>query len=273
MILSEILPPDKVEKIYLIDKAWPLSGTVDALPHQISWDHLYGNRPEEQGGGCYFDTWPIPLHTSKQDLKQACTRRQLRKVIFDKCEGPVLILAVHLCGTLSLRAIEMFNDYPQKAKFLALKPCCLPPIVHVKKKQIFSVGGHSFCAKEVCSSGRFKNNVWHGPPRSKLGKRFHVWSEHLFRCIDTDGVNDQTAAGVSPTDSGDTNVNVEDIRCGVCILGEGDIDREVFVEEESGTKEKLWKRVQVDSGYQNTYIFAARPPLTPVVWGHAMRSG
>ena len=122
MILSEVLPPHKVEKIYLIDKAWPLSGTVDALPHQISWEHLYGNRPEEQGGGCYFKTWPIPLHTSKQDLKQRCTRRQLRRAIFDKCQGPVLILAVHLCGTLSLRAVEMFNDYPEKVKYLALNP-------------------------------------------------------------------------------------------------------------------------------------------------------
>ena len=123
MILSEVLPPQKVEKIYLIDKAWPLSGTVDALPHQISWEHLYGNRPEEQGGGCYYDSWPIPMHTSKQDLKQRCTRRQLRRAIFDKCQGPVLILAVHLCGTLSLRAVEMFNDYPEKVKYLALKPC------------------------------------------------------------------------------------------------------------------------------------------------------
>mmetsp|Transcript_15657 Transcript_15657/g.26075 ORF Transcript_15657/g.26075 Transcript_15657/m.26075 type:complete len:83 (+) Transcript_15657:181-429(+) len=40
---------------------------------------------------------------------------------------------------------------------------------------------------------------------------------------------------------------------------------DVFVEEELGTKVKLWKRVQLDSGYQNTYAFGARSPLTPVV--------
>lgn len=273
MILSEVLPPHKVEKIYLIDKAWPLSGTVDALPHQISWEHLYGTRPEEQGGGCYFATWPIPLHTSKQDLKQRCTRRQLRRAIFDKCQGPVLILAVHLCGTLSLRAVEMFNDYPEKVKYLALKPCCLPPIVHVKKKQIFSVGGHSFSAKDVCSSGRFKNNVWHGPPRSKLGKKFHVWSEHLFRCIDLKrAVDDQTAEVDMPqkTDMVESNtVGQEDLQCIMCTLDEASIGREDFLEDELGSKTKLWKRVQLDSGYQNTYIFADRLPLTPAVWENA----
>ena len=274
MILSEVLPPQKVEKIYLIDKAWPLSGTVDALPHQISWEHLYGNRPEEQGGGCYYDSWPIPMHTSKQDLKQRCTRRQLRRAIFDKCQGPVLILAVHLCGTLSLRAVEMFNDYPEKVKYLALKPCCLPPIVHVKKKQIFSVGGHSFSAKAVCSSGRFKNNVWHGPPRSKLGKKFHVWSEHLFRCINLQhAADDQTAEVDMPPPKMDMaesdTIDKEDLQCVVCSLDEASISREVFLEDELGSKTKLWKRVQLDSGYQNTYIFADRLPLTPAVWGNA----
>ena len=267
MILSEVLPPHKVEKIYLIDKAWPLSGTVDALPHQISWEHLYGNRPEEQGGGCYYDAWPIPLHTSKQDLKQRCTRRQLRRAIFDKCRGPVLILAVHLCGTLSLRAAEMFNDYPEKVKFIALKPCCLPPIVHVKKKQIFTVGGHSFSAKDVCSSGRFQNNVWHGPPRPKLGKKFHVWSEHLFRCIDV------AAVEPSLTDVGESDGGCdEDLQCTVCNLDGANISREVFLEEELGSKTKLWKRVQLDSGYQNTYIFAERLPLTRGVWENKCRA-
>jgi hypothetical protein len=34
-----------------------------------------------------------------------------------------MVLAVHLCGTLSIRAVELFNANPEVV-VLALKPCC-----------------------------------------------------------------------------------------------------------------------------------------------------
>ena len=51
--------------------------------------------------------------------------RGLRTRLFERCPGPVLLLAVHLCGTLSLRAVDLFNEH-ENVKLLALKPCCLP---------------------------------------------------------------------------------------------------------------------------------------------------
>ena len=82
----------------------------------MNWDHIYGEIPNKDGE-TYFTTWPIPLFTSKQDLKQSCNHRQMKKHFFDKVEGPVVILAVHLCGTLSLKAIDMFNTN-DNVKFL-----------------------------------------------------------------------------------------------------------------------------------------------------------
>ena len=66
-----------------------------------------------------------------------------------------LLLAVHLCGTLSLRAVEAFHEHENVA-LIALKPCCLPGIVHVKNEDVFTIGGHSFPAAEVASSGNFR---------------------------------------------------------------------------------------------------------------------
>ena len=43
--------------------------------------------------------------------------------------APFLVLAVHLCGTLSVKAVEMFNAH-DTASMLCLKPCCLPEWNH-----------------------------------------------------------------------------------------------------------------------------------------------
>ena len=61
--------------------------------------------------------------------------------------GPVLILAVHLCDTLPLRAVDLFNDNPAKVHFLALKQCCQPGMTHSQREEVFQVGQHSFDAK------------------------------------------------------------------------------------------------------------------------------
>lgn len=243
MFLSEILPKDKVEKIILIDKAWPMCNAKGSLPHQMSWDHIYGNRPTEAGGGTYFETWPISLRTSKQDLKQKCTRRQLKKVIFDRATGPIMILAVHLCGTLSLRAVEMFNDHPDRVQFLALKPCCLPPMVYAQRGEVFEIGKHAFDASEVCSNGRFRGTKWYGPPRWHLEGRFNLWSEHLFAGVDL---------GTTPRDLG--------------LITKDDLVPERIAKNELGNKAKIRELVQLDGGYQNTYIFAERMPVTSTIW-------
>lgn len=243
MILSELLPPERLEQCVLVDKAWPpFDWQGPPAPHHISNEHIYGALPRDDdddgddtkgsstedldaSSPTYFDTWPVPLYTSKQDLKNRATLRGLRTRLFAKCEGPVLVLAVHLCGTLALRAVELFNEH-ENVKLLALKPCCLPPMVFANRGEAFSIGGHTFAAQEVCASGRFKaGGVWDGPPRADLVPRFERWTRHLALGVE------ETAAATG------------------------------------GRSAIHHARVQVKGGYQNSFIFAERGPRrTATLW-------
>jgi hypothetical protein len=150
MFLSELLDPNKVKMIVLLDKQWPMHGD-EPKPHQINWDHVYGvtSRNEETNETkttdasssatsvtddgspttAWVPSWPIPLRTRKMDIKQAGQLRQMETHVFQKFSGPFCILAVHLCGTLSVKAVEMFNAH-DTASMLCLKPCCLPEWNH-----------------------------------------------------------------------------------------------------------------------------------------------
>lgn len=44
MILSECLPPTKVEPFVLVDKGWPRHGTIPG-PQHLSWENIYGIHP------------------------------------------------------------------------------------------------------------------------------------------------------------------------------------------------------------------------------------
>jgi hypothetical protein len=187
MMLSELLPPEKVEKCVLVDKQWPMCGSMPKA-HHINWDHIYGTNPTTKQQ--YFETWPIPLHTSKQNIQRSCNKRQMKKILFDRAPGPIVVLAVHLCGTLSLHAVDMFNDH-SNVEFFALKPCCLPPIKY--EKEVFSLGGgqYTFPASEVCAAGKWSGKEWIGPPRWHLKDRFDKWSDHLLHGIVVDKKRDQ----------------------------------------------------------------------------------
>ena len=182
MFLSEILPKEKIERVILIDKAWAIASkeTTELKPHHMNWDHIYGKNPNytnnnensnnEDQSSSYFTTWPIPLYTSKQDLKQSCNLRQMKKHIFGKSSGPIILLAVHLCGTLSIKAVDMFNTN-DNVKLFALKPCCLPQMVYANRGDVFRIGNHEFDARDVCSNGSFNRKDWNGPPRWHLQVR------------------------------------------------------------------------------------------------------
>lgn len=107
--------------------------------------------------------WPIPLVTYRSNLNRHQDQARLNRAGTNKsrtclhilvcvqltkhryahavsdCNGPVMILAIHLCGQLSLRAVELFN-MNVKATCLALKPCCLP--VCALKHDVLT---HLFC--------------------------------------------------------------------------------------------------------------------------------
>merc|ERR1712137_479958 len=89
------------------------------------------------------------------------------------------ILGIHLCGILSIRAVETFNHGP-KCVGLVLKPCCLPPMEYVKSKTRWTLGTHSFDASEVCMWGKYNKNQWQGPMKSTLASRFRAWSHNLY---------------------------------------------------------------------------------------------
>ena len=68
---------------------------------------------------------------------------------------------------------------------LALKPCCLPPMVHARRDETFEVGSHAFPASDVAAAGSFgAGGEWRGPPRQHLEARFGKWVDHLHRGVE-----------------------------------------------------------------------------------------
>jgi hypothetical protein len=260
MLLSELLPASKVLRIVLMDKAFPMRNQ-QPQSHHINWEHIYGERPKEEKKNqmstpsttslspplTYYDTWPIPLDTSKQDLKASRQLVNIQRHYLSK-EHPAIILAIHLCGSLSLRAIQLFNDNPDTVHFLALKPCCLPGMVHAKRHEIFHIGGHQFDSKEVCIHGKWKQNKWvGGPPRSHIQHKFQTWSHHLY-C----GIISANENGVTVQDKNETGDN-----------------NNVGPKPSNIVSRKMHCRVMVqqNGGFQNDFLFAQRPPpTTDTMW-------
>lgn len=191
MFLSELLPPDRVERCILVDKQWPMHN-MPPKEHHINWSHIYGSFKDSSIPYNYYDSWPVKLNTSKVNLKNSKEVTNMEQRLFQN-KGPIVLVAVHLCGTLSLRAVELFNRNPE-TKFFCLKPCCLPTMVHAKRDEIFKLGEHSFPAKEVCMSGKWKKGEWHGPPRTTTKKYFERWADHLYL-----GIDDKDATKIKKT--------------------------------------------------------------------------
>ena len=134
MFLSELLPPERVERCILVDKQWPMHN-LPPKQHHINWSHIYGSFKDSSIPYNYYESWPVKLNTSKVNLKNSKEVTNMEERLFQN-KGPIVLVAVHLCGTLSLRAVEIFNRNPE-TKFFCLKPCCLPTMVHAKRDEIF----------------------------------------------------------------------------------------------------------------------------------------
>lgn len=251
MLLAEMLPPSKVSRFVLMDKAWPSHGTTKLSPHHMNWEHLCDPK--------YVNEWPIPLIPSKQDLKSGRQRRNLEKYYFQtpnqdgdgdnskNSHANVILLAVHLCGTLSLKAIDLFNQNHPAIHFFCLKPCCLPGTVHAKRHEMFTLSNkrdndtddtksqqqptftHCFPAESVCRHGKWNKNTWQGPHRESMKSFFDVWANNLFLGI-----------------AADTTASTD----------------------QQWMAQKIQKTVgvQTDGGYQNEFLFAQRFPVTETVW-------
>jgi len=61
----------------------------------------------------------------------------------------IILLGVHLCGSLSLRMVDMINSNPDVVEFACIKPCCLPGKQHLSTQMTYKVGDHAFTAEEL----------------------------------------------------------------------------------------------------------------------------
>ena len=241
MFLSELLAPfaAKVEKIVLVDVRWA-PHNVTAGPQHLNPRHLL------------IDGWPIRLTTSRANLKAPSDRRGLART-FLAHGHPAWLFGVHLCGTLSLRAVDFFNDAPSIISF-ALKPCCLPGIVHSERAEVFALGAHSFAATDVCANGRWRRNRWVGTScMEECERKFITWADHLYRGV-TAAEADLLEAGVAATAVPGGEGKGE---------GEGEGaggERSVAAVVGGATKTHRTIRVQ-KSWWQNSFIFAARDAL------------
>eukprot|EP00277_Geminigera_cryophila_P008488 CAMPEP_0179408082 /NCGR_PEP_ID=MMETSP0799-20121207/1885_1 /TAXON_ID=46947 /ORGANISM="Geminigera cryophila, Strain CCMP2564" /LENGTH=396 /DNA_ID=CAMNT_0021179483 /DNA_START=58 /DNA_END=1245 /DNA_ORIENTATION=- len=178
MFLAELLPAARVDKIVLLDKAWPMHSQEKASTGQINPEHIF------------HADWPIRMTTSKNNLKTPAGRRSVEKHIFENAPGAVIVLGIHLCGQLSVRAVELFNTNP-KCSMLALKPCCLPQVWAGMPNTVWNFSnGQTLQLEQVGINGRFIKNIWRGPPRSTLVRKFACWGNGLYsgiacRCRDS----------------------------------------------------------------------------------------
>lgn len=65
----------------------------------------------------------------------------------------IILLGVHLCGSLSLRAADLINRNPDCVEFACIKPCCLPGRQHLLQEMLYKVGSHEFTAEELYYGG------------------------------------------------------------------------------------------------------------------------
>ena len=182
MFLSELAPPSKCQGVYLVDKGWPHKGE-EPKAHHIAHTHIYGP-------GAY-QAWPVPLDVWRRDLKQGREIASIQRRVAGR-GGPAIVLGVHLCGLLSIRAVELFNMLGQQGRLLVLKPCCLPNCQSKEdKERVFSLGNHSFPLVDVAGAGRWVKNKWKGPPRAHLRPKFEAWCANLKLGIVADAVSQE----------------------------------------------------------------------------------
>ena len=243
MFLSEILAPwsHLVEKIVLVDLRF--------APHNVTPSSHHQNPRHLLHMG-----WPIRLTTSHANLKVASDRRGLART-FLSAGAPAWMFCVHLCGTLSVRAIEMFNDSPSLTR-LALKPCCLPGIVHAQRAEVFQLGNHRFPASEVSANGKWRRGRWVGQSGvEECERKFDKWARHLYEGVAV--CEEATPEVVEPTET----------------LSPGSKEA-----AGGGSAIKSLETIRVQSSWwQNAFIFASRefapdPPRSLHVFEESRRA-
>jgi len=114
-------------------------------------EHLHG-----------FD-WPVRLYSLKKNIKNAENLRGIARHLVAEAQHPTLLCGIHLCGTLALRAVQLYNQCSLLGVCgLALVPCCLPPGIRrpqsrgglLRWKRLYVVDGFGFDAIELEPRGQ-----------------------------------------------------------------------------------------------------------------------
>eukprot|EP00392_Amoebophrya_sp_AT5.2_P011684 g11767.t1 len=85
----------------------------------------------------------------EEQNRQECQKQASSSAVPSPNPNRILLLGVHLCGSLSLRFVELVNKNPGTVEFAALKPCCLPGKMHLHHEMLYRVGKHEFTAQDV----------------------------------------------------------------------------------------------------------------------------
>lgn len=178
MFLSEMLPREKVKEIFMVDRMWPQVGV-----ESTKTDGVHMTRDHIDLGG-----YSIPLKTLKIDLKKGRDLADLCHYVFQngnreergtgnrigakvpaERQPRIIMLGVHLCGSLSLRAADLVNRNTASVEFACIKPCCLPGKLHLRTEVSYSVGGHSFTAEELYfPGGEGRPHLYHAEAEKQL---------------------------------------------------------------------------------------------------------
>ena len=150
MFLSHLLPSDKCSRIWAIDTLFELSdkalaGVVDAASADTSNKQDDSKTTEEENSSAAnrihltsdhltSTIHPIPIKPRKANIKKGRELKQIAKHCIDRAPGPTIMLGVHLCKSLSVHTVRLFNASP-KACRLYLKPCCLPGRKELRRRE------------------------------------------------------------------------------------------------------------------------------------------
>lgn len=78
MLLAQLLPPDKVDKLVLIDTRWPLASNQVPKPNQFSREHIE------------CSSWPISVEVKKCNIKKSGHQRDLKSRVLSQAKAIVL---------------------------------------------------------------------------------------------------------------------------------------------------------------------------------------
>lgn len=140
MFLSHLLPPSKVSRIVAVDILFQSHIDLSASNEEKGREKnnigptANGNdnsdsamKPQShhlQTSHLISPIHPITIRPRRANIKKGRELRQIAEHCVAQAPGAVIILGIHLCKSLSVHTVRLFNT--TSASHLYLKPCCLP---------------------------------------------------------------------------------------------------------------------------------------------------